>query len=259
MNVGAWVLTALLGLIAGMGVLLEVGYRAGRRRLQREGPASSTGLGVVEGAIFALFGLLLAFTFSAGFSRFEARRVLAVEESNAIGTAYLRLDLLPAASQPELRDLFRRYADSRLEFYRHLTDPTAAADLLARSTELQAEIWSRAVVACSAEPRDPSKPVLVLGALNQMIDITTTRLYAARSHTPKLVYVLLFTLGLGCAVLAGYSMAAAGRRSRVHFAGFAIVAALTVYVILDLEYPRVGFISLEAYDQALVDLKETMK
>lgn len=250
---------ALLGLLAGMLALLEAGYRAGRRRLEREGEKGATGLGVVEGAVFALFGLLLAFTFSAGFSRFEMRRLLAVDEANAIGTAYLRLDLLPEGAQAELRPLFRQYVDKRLEFYRKLADPSAADAALGEGVALQNRIWTRAVAACAAEPREPSKPILVLDALNRMIDITTTRLYAARTHTPRLVFVLLFGLGLGCSVLAGYTMAAAGQRSVVHFAGFALIATLTVYVILDLEYPRLGFIRLDMYDQGLVDLRETMK
>jgi hypothetical protein len=259
MALDPWLVIALVGLLAGMLALLELGYRAGRRRLKKEGEKGATGLGVVEGAVFALFGLLLAFTFSAGFSRFEARRVLAVDEANAIGTAYLRLDLLPQGAQAELRPLFRRYVGQRLEFYRKLTDRSAADSVLAETARMQSEIWSRAVAACYVEPQEPSKPILVLDALNKMIDITTTRLYAARTHTPQMIFVLLFALGLGCSAMAGYTMAAAGRRSTLHFVGFALIALLTIYVILDLEYPRLGFIRLDFYDQALSDLLETMK
>src|SRR3954470_9874820 len=100
------VLTLVLfaALLAGV----ELGYRYGRRRIERN-PDVVAGAGVVEAAIFGLMGLLLAFQFSAAQNRREFRRNLIVKEANAIGTAYRRLDLLPPATQPPLRDLFRRY------------------------------------------------------------------------------------------------------------------------------------------------------
>ena len=91
-----------------------------------------------NGAVFALLGLLIAFTFSGAATRFDERRNLIVQETNDIGTAYLRLDLLPPIAQPRSRDLFRKYLDARLE-YRKLPDMAAAKESLARSTKLQAE------------------------------------------------------------------------------------------------------------------------
>ena len=116
-------LSALLlsgGLFVAMFAMLELGHRLGvrRRRIDAEGAAAGTG--VVEGAVFALLGLLIAFTFSGAASRFDERRKLVVEEANAIGTAYLRLDLLPSAAQLDLRASFRRYLDARLAVYRDL-------------------------------------------------------------------------------------------------------------------------------------------
>jgi hypothetical protein len=87
-----------IGLFLGILFLLEIGRRAGLRRLARDSEGARTGLAVVEGAVFGLMGLLLAFTFSGAASRFDARRQLIVEEANAIGIAYLRLDLLPESA-----------------------------------------------------------------------------------------------------------------------------------------------------------------
>src|SRR5262245_22835515 len=91
------------GLLAGMLVCLELGRRLGVRRLERDPQGALAGLGAVEGAVFGLYGLLIAFTFSGAPARFDARRQLIAEEANAIGTAYLRIDLLAAESQPALR------------------------------------------------------------------------------------------------------------------------------------------------------------
>jgi hypothetical protein len=99
-------------------VLLEIGRRIGLRQLAEEGESASKGLGAIEGAIFGLLGLILAFSFSGALTRFDARRHLVVEEANDIGTAWLRIALLPADAQSHMRDLFRRYLDSRIEVYR---------------------------------------------------------------------------------------------------------------------------------------------
>jgi hypothetical protein len=104
-----------LSLSLGMLLLFEVGRRIGLRRRAKAAEGAVAGSGVIEGAVFALFGLLVAFTFSGAAARFDTRRQLIVEETNAIGTAYLRLDLLPADVQPTLRERFRQYLAARLE------------------------------------------------------------------------------------------------------------------------------------------------
>ncbi len=91
-------LSIALALFAGMLLLLDIGRRIGARRRAQDAGGAGAGTGAVEGAVFALLGLLVAFTFSGAASRFDARRALVVEEANAIGTAYLRLDLLPASA-----------------------------------------------------------------------------------------------------------------------------------------------------------------
>jgi hypothetical protein len=210
----------------------------------------------VDGAVFALLGLLLAFTFSGAASRFDERRKLVVEEANAIGTAYLRIDLLPTAAQADLRASFRRYVDARLAVYRALPDIAAAKAELVRATALQQEIWAKAVAA-SAGAQAPT--MLLLPALNAMIDITTTRTMAAQSHPPTIIFVLLFALALLSALLAGYAIAPTGTRNWTHMVAFALTLAGAVYVILDIEYPRLGAIRVDAFDQVLVETREGMR
>lgn len=90
----------------------------GRRlRLRHGEEKSSSGLGVIDGAVFGLMGLLLAFSFSGAVSRFETRRQFIAQETNAIGTAWLRVDLLPEAAQAEIGNDFRAYLDARLAFF----------------------------------------------------------------------------------------------------------------------------------------------
>jgi hypothetical protein len=247
-----------LGLFLGMLALLETGRRIGAVRTKQEGEGASAGTGAVESAVFALMGLLIAFTFSGAAARFDTRRQLIAEEANAIGTAWLRLDLLTAEAQPAMREKFRAYLDSRLETYRRLPDLAAAREEHARTTKLQAEIWAQAVASCREQGTQPAT-MLLLPALNQMIDITTTRSMAAQMHPPAIIFAMLFALALASALLAGYGMGGGGTRNWIHMVGFAALIAGSVYVILDLEYPRLGWIRLDAADRVLVELRESMR
>src|SRR4051812_14363141 len=150
-----------------MVAFLELGYRIGSYASEKIETAHE-GTSTIQAAVFALLGLLLGFTFANGISHLDQRRQLIVQESNAIGTAYLRLDLLSANQQPEMRHLFRQYLDSRLEMYEKLPDLKAADIELEHSTRLQQQIWVRAV----EDGRDDSTQNvarLLLPALNDML------------------------------------------------------------------------------------------
>jgi len=202
--------------------------------------------------------LILAFTFSGALTRFDARRLLVVEEANMIGTAWLRIDLLPPEAQALMRDLFRRYLDSRIGVYRKVPDMSAVSAELARSAKLQTEIWSLAT-SSSRDARVTAAPILLLPALNAMIDITTTRTEAARLHPPLIVFAMLGAMTLACSLFAGYDMSVRRRLNLLHSTAFAVVLAVTVYVIIDLEYPRVGLIRMTDSDQVLIDLRKGME
>ena len=240
-------------------LLIECGRRIGGWALARDPVGARAGSGIVDGAVFSLLGLLVAFTFSGAAARFDTRRALIVEETNAIGTAYLRLDVLPTAAQPLLRDRFREYVESRLAAYRALPHMAAVRAELARTARLQEEIWRRAVAACGEPGVPPSSATLMLPALNEMVDIVTTRTIAGQTHPPLVIFAMLIALALVSAVLVGYGMGGAGSHNWVHMIGFALALAVAIYVILDLEFPRLGLIRVDEFDLALEELRQTMK
>lgn len=242
----------------GMVIFLEVGRRVGKRHIARDPQLMSTHSSV-DGAVFALYGLLLAFTFSGAPARLDLRRQLIAQEANAIGTAYLRIDLLPDDQQPAMRERFRNYLDSRLEIYsRKYTNFDEIKQGLAKSAKLQTDIWKAAVTASRLPQSHPDTGKLLLPAINGMIDITTTRTMAALIHPPQIIFGLLFLLALVCSTLAGYSMAASRERSWLHILAFVTIAVISVYVVLEIEYPRLGFIRMQDYDQMLVNLRQSM-
>ena len=128
---------------------------------------------------------------------------------------------------------------------------------LAKSAKLQGEIWVLAV-SSSRETGTAQAPMLFLPALNAMFDITTTRTEAAELHPPLMIFAMLGALTLACSLFAGYDMAIRRRLNVLHSAAFAVVLSVTAYVIVDLEYPRLGLIQVSDSDQALVDLRRSM-
>src|SRR5579859_2282036 len=146
-----------------MVLLLELGRRF---RVKR----STEGSNAMEGAVFALFGLLLAFTFSGAISRFDTHRELVTQETNDIGTAYLRVSLVAPDRQSALRKLFREYTTSRLSLF-----DSANSGISQETVRLQNEIWKESIAAASASGANPDATKLLLPAVNDMIDITSTR------------------------------------------------------------------------------------
>jgi len=148
--------------------------------------------------------------------------------------------------------------DSRLETYRKLPDMPAAEKEIAKSKKIQEEIWNQAVAATRLPDSHPSSGLLLLPALNNMIDIATTRTMALQIHPPRIIYALLFGLGLICSLLAGFRMSSGQYRSWLHILGFTVLTVIIVYVMLDVEYPRAGLIRLDSADQLLVNLRESI-
>jgi hypothetical protein len=241
----------------GMLASFKLGRIGGGRWKTAEESQVQAGLGAIDGAVLALLGLLIAFTFAGAATRLDFRRQLIVEEANCVGTAWLRIDLLPAPAQPKIRDHFRRYVDARLDAYAKLPDREATMVGLKRCAELQNQIWADGVAAC-AESASPQAAMLVLPALNQMIDVTTTRTATALMHPPSIIFAILILVALASALLTGHAMAGPKKPSRLHVIGFAAAISVTIAVIVDLEYPRAGFIRENAADQVLIDLRASM-
>jgi hypothetical protein len=249
-----WVpLIYVVGLFFTMLAAFTAGRELGQRHRARQGDDSSPGISTLDGALFGLFGLLLAFTFYGAAARFDARRDLIRQEANAIGTAYLRVDLVPPAYQPQLRALFRDYVDARLAVYDYPDQPAAVTAAAAKVDALQHKLWDTAMIATAAAPGTPAT-MLFLPALNEVIDIVTTRKVATMTHPPFIVFLLLWVLSVACSLISGYSMGGNPNRNRVHITTFVVTMVLTVYVIIDLELPRLGLISIASADVVLRDV-----
>jgi hypothetical protein len=243
---------------AGMVSLLEVGRRIGIVQVARHGADARIGIGVVDGAVYGLLALLLGFSFSGAAERFDKRRAIISNEVNAIGTAWLRVDLLPAERQPAIRDGFRAYMDALLPTYANPGTPQTAYVEPPAVTRAQQDIWAHSVAA-TIDPSGEKARMLLLPALNEMFDIVEAERLARRIHPPAVIYLMLAITVGAAALFAGYGIASRSTHNWFFTIGVAATIAMATYVIVELEYPRLGLIRVSEMDQALVELRATMK
>lgn len=246
-------ITVPIALLIGLVVCLEIGYRIGAQRIKST-PNAHEGFGAIEGAVFGLFGLLLSLTFFGAASRLDARRQLIVQEANAIASAYMRVDMLPIAEQPEVRRLFREYLDERVRIS-EMSNEAAALREMPKAAELQQAIWSRAV---RATKDGVPGAMLLVPAVNQMIEIASSKAIAVQTHLPELVFAFLIVAALLSGLIAGFGMARGGR-NWLSILTYASVVALTMHVMLDMEYPRAGLIRIGAADLAMSTLRDSIQ
>lgn len=239
-------------------LFLEVGRRVEIYQTRKRGSEARAGIGIVDSAIYALFALLLGFSFSGAATRFDRRRELILDVVNVAGTAWQRIEVLPGALQPPVRSAFRSYVDNLIGWYSGDFEQSRYAHLLEEPpalTRAQQEVWSRSVAACARPPGDVAR-MLLLPALNELFGAVEKERMARRSHPPWLIWAMLGITSLSAAVFAGYALPS--RRNWLYIVGLAASISIAMYVTVELEYPRLGFVRVDATDQALVELRRTM-
>jgi hypothetical protein len=229
------------------------------RRKRVENKADIVESGAVEGVVFAVLGLLIAFTFNTTASRFDDSRRLIVEQANALGTAWLRVDLLPQSDRGPIRRGMRDWVKLSLDFLPSLTERDSApfSEHLKEAQRLQDQTWKAAVAAVDRNPK-PQYALLVLAPINDWIDLSTTRLEINKRDLPPVVMPTLIFLSLLGAMLAGFAMGGTRSRSPLHMLAFAAAIAFCLYVVIDLNHPRAGLIRVDAADEAMRQLYASM-
>lgn len=242
---------------------LHLGRQLGLRYRRRGAAEGMGGLGTVEGALFGLMGLLLAFTLSGALQRFDDRRQLVLQELTTAATAYDRLGVFQGSAAHDLQQKLRDYVLARVNLYHMPHDFLVWRNMEGFSgaqqqaiVDRKKDLWDTAVATC---PKDNFQPAcsLALPALNSLFDVARLRAGASEKHPPQIIYVMLFGLGLGCSLLAGFGMAGAAR-STVHMVLFAGTLTFALYIVTDMEYPRLGLISIEGFDHFLADTLDQM-
>lgn len=251
---GLYALMVAVGLFLSMLACLEIGRRIGVRRLNV--PGARVGVGVVDGTVYALLALLLGFSFNGAAARFDDRRGLLGQASNAASTAWLRIDVLPKEQQPAVRAGMRAYMDALINSY---TTPTRESMLHSPEALIRATsaLWAQSVAAVSAPGGEPAR-MLLLPSINELFDVVDKERFARTIHPPWIIFAMLALSALAGAVFVGYAIANAERRNWIYMIGVAATISSAVYVIVELEFPRLGIIRVDHADQALVEVRSMM-
>jgi hypothetical protein len=245
-----------ISLLAAMLLGAELGYRLGRRGHQTHNELTRTQIISIQAATLGLLALLLGFTFSMALSRFEYRKQMVVQESNAIGTAALRSQFLQASRHEEVNKLFRRYVEIRLESVLHTVQGSSDREQLDLEIRtIHRHLWRVASEAAEAEPQ--SIPLgMFAHALNEVIDIKSKRDIAVANHVPESVLVFLFAFAGLAAVVLGYGNGLTGRRIMSLTAAYCVVVGLAIMLIIDLDHPQQGL--ARTSQQSMIELQEIM-
>jgi hypothetical protein len=227
--------------IAGFLLATEIGFQVGSRIEFNIDDHAKSQINAVQAAMLGLLALLLGFTFSMAMSRFETRKQMVLDESNAIGTAYLRAQLLPGPDRKEVSHLLRQYVDARLQFYEADIDDRRLEEAKEQTARLQSQLWSHAAAWGEKEPRAVTAG-LFLSSLNEVIDLHSKGLTALENHVPEIILLLLYFVALTATGLIGYCCGLAGRRNFVVTLLTSLLIAAVILVIVDLDRPRRGLI-----------------
>lgn len=245
-----------LGLFLSMMLFLELGRRLGVRRL--DVPGARAGVGVVDGTVYALLALLIGFSFNGAAARFDGRRELVGQTTNSASTVWHRIELLPPALQPPIRVALRNYLDALISAY---TDPAQKDQPLVQPAAVvraENDLWAKAVAACNL-PEGEKARMLLLPSLNELFGNVEKERIARSVHPPAIVYVMLGLSALAGALFVGYALANANRRNWLYMIGVAATIASATYVIVELEYPRLGIVRIDSADQMLIQMRASMK
>ncbi len=219
--------------------LLWLAAWAGSRLNKRSEPMSEdvrADFSVIQGATLTLLGLIIGFSFSMAIGRYDQRKTYEEAEANAIGTEYVRADLLPPAEAARVRNLLRRYTDLRIEFYVE-RDPENLAKINAETGKVQNELWAAASRAAMAQPTPVT--ALAVGGMNDVLNSQGYTQAAWWNSIPGAAWILMFAIAIFCNGLLGYG----SRRFEMKLIVILpLVVAVSFFLIADIDSPRRGII-----------------
>jgi len=237
---GASILTVAIVVFGAMCLAVALGTALRLKRERRKEPAGEfeSQDGYIVSAVLGLLALLVGFTFSLAVERFEARRLLVLEEANAIGTTYLRAQLLNEPHRARMSDLLTRYTDNRIALAK--AKPGQNAALLTTNDALITDIWAATIAAFdSIKGLDFSSTYL--DSVNNVIDLDASRKAARRARVPGEVFLVLFVYLATSAGVLGYVLK--GSRGRISAAFLLLLFTLVLILIIDIDRPTAGGIN----------------
>jgi hypothetical protein len=206
---------------------------------------------VIQGATLTLLGLIIGFSFSMAIGRYDQRKTYEEAEANAIGTEYVRADLLPPAEAAQVRDLLRKYTDLRIQFY-VTRNEDELEKISADTSKVQNELWAAASRPAIAQP----SPVIALavGGMNDVLNSQGYTQAAWWNRIPGSAWILMFAIAIFCNGLLGYGSRKFDIRLLVILP---VVVAVAFFLVADIDSPRRGIIRV--HPQNLESLRSSFQ
>jgi len=231
-------------LVLGLSLLVfwssaRIGASFGKMRQNTDKETTEQDFGLT-GATLTLLGLLIGFTFSMALNRYDQRKNLEAEEANAIGTEYVRLDMLPSNDATRVRALLRSYIEERIRYYESRSEEQLQS-VNGRTAQIQNEMWS-ILTKCAAADKTPVM-ALALSGMNDVLNSQGYTQAAWWNRVPVAAWFLLASLSIFSNLLVGY-----GVRSRGAFRLLILPISLSIslFLIADIDSPRHGMIRVRS-------------
>jgi hypothetical protein len=222
-----------------------------RKKLRPVEDEERKDLATLEAATLTLLGLIIAFSFSMAIGRYDQRKNYEAEEANAIGTEYVRTDLLPATEAEKVRKLLKEYLRQRVAFY-EARNESELQRIATTTDKLEAELWSSIRTVAAAEPT----PTIAL-AVSGMNDVLNDRAYTQAAwwnRIPLAAWDLMIAIAVLCNLVLGYG----AYRTETHlFLILPLALSISFLLISDLDSPHGGIIRV--VPQNLAKLAESLQ
>ncbi len=233
-----------LGMLACMALAILLGAVAGSNRAERTSPEGKAQISALQASLLGMLALLLGFSLSLALGRYDSRSAAVSTEANAIGTAWLRTDLLPEPGRSAVRSALAEYVAIRAQTGSvTLIEVTTLAEKREEADAAFARIWEIASDIARAEPNPAT--VAMTNALNDMIDAFGTRDAELDRHVPEPVLYLLFLTLIFLGWLLGFAPRVAGEQPSLTVVAMIVLIVSLLFVIIDLDRPRRGIIEVD--------------
>ncbi len=244
---------ALLVTIGIVLVVIELGFQLGNYRRDKQTTSGHNQIVSMTGAHLGLLAFILAFSFSMSANHFSDRKSFLLEEVNAIQTAYLRANLVAEPERSELRSLLTTYTATRAR----AVDKTTVASTIARSEQIQSDIWL-VIEQLATKKHLTVMDSLLVTAINDVFDLHTKRVYAGmNSRIPAIIWAALYVILVLSMIGMGFSMGLSGKRSPVSSMALALSFSMVMFVIADLDRPASGLVRSD--QSIMTDLKTYLR
>lgn len=251
-NVDASVICLILFIL--MLLTVALGNRARARYWHPEEGDTRGGVNSLLGALFGLWGFMLAFTFGQSGTRFENVRAMMVDEANSLRSAIIKADLFPDSVRDAYRADFHKYLEERIAFYDDAADEARLNKNREEISKTGRALWARTVEQ-SKKPNMSIPANNMINSLNSLFDMGIKREALLNAGVPPPIGLMLIILALAICFVGGFTTPAIKRKEWIVVTVFAFLAATILYITFDLSRPLQGLIKPDTGQQTIVDLR----